>query len=79
MVTRHFCSLSADQFSHRRKDTKPENVREFLDAKKKSKIDLLLFQDKCKKKKITTLNPITVEHQLKDSLFSSFNETSLLR
>ena len=53
-----------------------EDVREFLDAKK-SKIDSLIFQDKCKKK--TILNPATVEYQLNDSLFSSFNETSLLR
>ena len=43
-----FCGLSADRFSHRRWDTKPEDVRKFLDAKK-SKIDSLLFQDKCKK------------------------------
>ena len=53
-----------------------EDVREFLDAKK-LKIDSLIFQDKCKKK--TILNPATVEYQLNDSLFSSFNETSLLR
>ena len=49
VVTQHFDSLSADQFPHRRQDTKPEDVREFLDAKKKSKIDLVIFQDKCKK------------------------------
>ena len=45
--------------------------------RKKIKIDSLIFQDKCKKK--TILNPTTVEYQLNDSLFSSFNETSLLR
>ena len=51
--------------------------REFLDPKTKSKIDsLIIFQVKCKK---TTLNPATVEYQLNDSLFSSFNETSSLR
>ena len=38
---------------------------------------MLIFQDKCKKK--TTLNPATVEYQLKDGVFSSFNETLLLR
>ena len=71
-----FCGLSADQFSHRRWDTKQEDVREFLDAKK-SKIDSLFFQDKCKKK--TILNPATIEYQLNDSLFSSLNGTSLMR
>ena len=49
VVTQHIDSLSANQFPHRRQDTKPEDVREFLDAKKKSKIDLVIFQDKCKK------------------------------
>ena len=45
-----FCGLSVDRFSHRRWDTNPEDVREFLDAKKKkSKIFSLLFQDKCQK------------------------------
>ena len=44
-----FCGLSADWCSHRRKDTKPEDVREFLDAKK-SKIDSLLFQQLVQKK-----------------------------
>ena len=45
-------------------------------TQKKSKIDSLLFQDKCKK---TILNPATIEYQLNDSLFSSFNGTSLMR
>lgn len=73
-----FCGLSVDRFSHRRWDTKPEDVREFLDAKR-SKIDSLLFRDKCKKKKKTIHKPVTIEYQLNDSLFSSFNGTSLMR
>ena len=63
-----FCGLSADRL---------QKIWENSWTQKKSKIDSLIFQDKCKKK--TILNPATVEYQLNDSLFSSFNETSLLR
>ena len=54
---------------------KMRETSSILDAKK-SKIDPLLFQDKCKK---TILNPATMEYQLNDSLFSSLNGTSLMR
>ena len=64
-----FCGLSADRFSHRRKDTKPEDVREFLDAKKNQKSIRQYFKISAKK---TILDPATVEYQLNDSFFLQF-------
>ena len=71
-----FCGLLVDRFSHRRWDTKPEDVREFLDAKKNQKLTRYYFKISAKK---TILNPATIDYQLNDSLFSSLNGTSLMR
>ena len=66
-----FCGLSVDRFSHRRWDTKPEDVREFLDAKKKNqKFSRYYFKISAKK---TILNPATIEYQLNDSLQFQWN------
>ena len=62
-----FCGLSGDRF---------QKIWENSWTQKNQKSTRLYFKISVKK---TILNPATLEYQLNDSLFSSFNETLLLR